>query len=79
MEANGPAAEDDDRVEVGEAGQGLEHTRAPDEPADADAGAEGGGRSASPPSRTPTAIAVVQFFKPLILFKPYLPWKDSRH
>jgi len=63
MEANGPAAEDDDRVEVGEAGQGLEHTRAPDEPADADAGAEGGGRSASPPSRTPTAIAVVQFFQ----------------
>jgi hypothetical protein len=27
------------------------------------AGAEGGGRSVSPPSRTPTAIAVVHFFQ----------------
>jgi len=65
MAANGQAAEEDARIVVGEAGEELEHARAPDEPvaAGGDAGAEGGGRSVSPPSRTPTAIAVVQFFQ----------------
>ena len=78
MEANGPAAEDDDRVEVGEAGQGLEHTRAPDEPADADA-PKAAAEARHPHHVRPRRLRSYNFFKLLILFKPYLPWKDSRH